>query len=214
MPRPRVESVRHDGNLDLTIGMGVFAMTDSFLSHDELHALGLKAFGKNCKVSRFARIYGAPAISLGDHVRIDDFSILSGEIVLQDYIHIASHCTLHGGKGDARITMQSFSGLSARVSIYARSDDYSGEWLTNPTVPADFTNVISKGVTIGRHAIIGTGTVVLPGVTIGEGAAAGAMTLVNKSLDPFMIYAGNPARPLKPRSRTFLDHEKAMLDRG
>lgn len=188
-------------------------MADSFLSQDELQALGLRAFGKNCKVSRFSRIYGAQSISLGDHVRIDDFSILSGEIRLEDHIHIGSHCTLHGGHGETRITMQSFSGLSARVSIYARSDDYSGEWMTNPMVPAEFTNVVSKAVTIGRHAIVGTGAVVLPGVTIGEGAAIGAMTLVNKSLDPFMIYAGNPARPLKPRSRTMLEHEKALLSR-
>jgi len=186
-------------------------MADSFLSHDELQALGLRAVGENCKVSRFARIYSAQSISLGDHVRIDDFSILSGDIRLEDHIHIGSHCTLHGGDGETPITMQSFSGLSARVSIYAKSDDYSGEWMTNPMVPAKFTNVISKAVTIGRHAIIGTGAVVLPGVTIGDGVAVGAMTLVNKSLDPFMIYAGNPARPLRPRSRQVLEHENALL---
>jgi galactoside O-acetyltransferase len=49
--------------------------------------------------------------------------------------------------------------------------------------------------------------VILPGVTIGEGASVGALTLVNRSLDPFTIYAGIPARRLRDRSKAFLELE-------
>lgn len=54
--------------------------------------------------------------------------------------------------------------------------------MTNPMVPVEFTNVTHADVNIGRHVIIGSGSVVLPGVTIGEGAAVGALSLVKKGL--------------------------------
>ncbi|MFJ6324047.1 MULTISPECIES: acyltransferase [unclassified Rhizobium] len=188
-------------------------MSTSFLSDQELQAIGFRSFGRNCQVSRYARFYGAASMSMEDNVRIDDFAVLSGTIALGNYIHIASHCVLHGGSDAAGISMEDFSGLSARVSVYAHSDDYSGLWLTNPTVPNELTNVISRNVSIGRHAIIGTGSVLLPGVIVGEGAALGAMSLATKSLEPFTIYAGNPARRLKSRQRDFLLHEKKLEER-
>lgn len=40
-----------------------------------------------------------------------------------------------------------------------------------------------------------------PGVTIGEGAIAGAAAVVTKDVSDWTIVAGNPARPIKPRSR-------------
>jgi len=60
--------------------------------------------------------------------------------------------------------------------------------------------VIGK-VILKKHALLGTGTVVLPNVTIEEGAATGAMTLVNKSLDEWKLYVGIPARFAKARDK-------------
>lgn len=48
----------------------------SFYSEEELRSIGLKSYGKNVLISRFARIYGAESISIGNNVRIDDFCIL------------------------------------------------------------------------------------------------------------------------------------------
>lgn len=45
----------------------------SFYSEDELKSIGLKTYGENVLISRFARIYGAKNISIGNNVRIDDF---------------------------------------------------------------------------------------------------------------------------------------------
>jgi galactoside O-acetyltransferase len=55
-------------------------------------------------------------------------------------------------------------------------------------------------VVLGRHGLIGAGSVVLPGVTIGEGAAVGALSLVRKDVPPYAIVAGNPMRTLGQRS--------------
>ncbi len=71
--------------------------------------------------------------------------------------------------GSARIKVEDYAGLSSCVAVYSSNDDYSGTAMTNPTVPSRFTNVTRRPVTIGRHVIIGSGSVVLPGVTIGEG---------------------------------------------
>jgi len=44
---------------------------------------------------------------------------------------------------------------------------------------------------IGKFAVVGANSVVLPGVTIGEGASVGACSVVTRDLDPWGIYIGN-----------------------
>jgi galactoside O-acetyltransferase len=182
----------------------------AFLNRQALKEIGFAVVGADVLVSDKASIHGAPRISLGDHVRIDDFCVLSaGEdgIRLGSYVHIACQCTLIGA---ARIELDDFSGLSARVAVYSSSDDYSGVGMTNPTVPSEYRRVTDAAVRIGRHVIIGSGAVILPGVTIGEGAAVGALTLVTKSLDSFTVYSGVPARRVGERSRALLDLEARL----
>jgi galactoside O-acetyltransferase len=53
---------------------------------------------------------------------------------------------------------------------------------------------------------------VFPGVAIAEGCSVGAMTLVNKSTQPWGIYLGNPARRVKERKRDLLELEKKFLE--
>jgi len=63
-------------------------------------------------------------------------------------------------------------------------------------------------VRIDKHSIIGASSVVFPSVTIGEGCAIGAMSLVNKSTDPWGIYVGIPVRKLKDRSKDMIKLEE------
>ena len=86
--------------------------------------------------------------------------------------------------------------------------------MTGPTVPEEYTGIKKGLIRIGRHAVIGTGTTILPGVTIGEGVAVGAMSLVRTSLEPWMIYAGIPARPIRSRSRDLLTLEDRGIQEG
>ena len=87
-------------------------------------------------------------------------SSLSGPIKIGSHVHIAAYTALYGGGG---ITLCDFCNLSSRVSIYSVSDDYSGETMTNPTIPEEFKIVDRAPVVLGRHVIVGSGTVVLPG---------------------------------------------------
>lgn len=109
--------------------------------------------------------------------------------------------------------MDDFSGLSSRVVIYATSNDYSGESLTNPTVPAKY-KVTDKNaeVHLCKHVIVGVSSVILPGVTIGEGSSVGALSLCSKNLEAWGIYAGSPAKRLKGRSSKLLELEKQLRE--
>lgn len=185
-------------------------MQDSFYSERELAELGLKSYGKDVLISRKVSIYSASGITIGNNVRIDDFCVLSGNIILGNYIHIAVYSALFGGQ--AGIEMKDFSTLSSRCAVYAKSDDYSGNTLTNPTVPEKYCGVIEERVTVGKHVIVGAGTTILPGVEIGDGCAVGSMSLVNKSLEQWGIYAGIPCKFIKPRSRKLLELEARFLE--
>lgn len=183
-------------------------MQTSFYTPEELRELGFKSIGKNVLISRKTSIYHPELIEIGNNVRIDDFCILSGKIKLGNFIHIAAGCYLFAG--EAGITMENFSGLSSRVSIYAVTDDYSGGYLTNPTIPMKYRNIISGHVSIRKHVIIGAGVIILPGVTIGTGAAVGSMSLVNKNIPKWTIAVGIPAKPLRERKKDILELEKHL----
>lgn len=180
----------------------------SFYTDEELKQLGLCSFGKNVKISRKASIYGANRVSIGDNVRIDDFCILSGYIELGNYIHIAAYTALYGG--DQGIYISDFSNLSSRVSVYSVSDDYSGETMTNPMVPDEYKNVLSKAVHIGKHTIIGSTSVVLPGVNIAEGSSFGSFSFINRDSEPWSINVGIPFKKIKSRSKELLKFEEKL----
>lgn len=184
-------------------------MKTSFYDEDELKEIGFKKIGKNVRISRKASIYLPEEMEIGNNVRIDDFCILSGKIKIGNYVHIAAGCYLFAG--NAGITLMDFAGLSSRCTIYAITEDYSGEFLTNPTIPIKYRNVISAPVTLEKHVIVGTGSTILPGVTIGEGSAIGAMSLVTKSIGKWKIAFGIPAKEVKERSKNLLKFEEQLM---
>ena len=176
----------------------------SFYTDAEVKELGLKSVGQNVLISRKASIYGSENIQIGDNVRIDDFCILSGKIQLGSFIHISAYTSLFGGR-EQGIVLEDYATVSSRCAIYALSDDYSGEYMTNSVVPKEYKNVLEAKVEIKKYAIVGSGCTILPGVIIKEGVAVGAMSLINKDLDEWGIYAGIPCRRIKERSKKLLD---------
>ncbi len=171
--------------------------------------MGLAACGEHVLISRRASVYGADRLYVGHRVRIDDFALITcdGEVRISDHVHIAAHAALYGGGG---IVLEDFVTVSGRSSVYSVTDDYGGDFMTNPTVPADLTGAVRRPVVLRRHVVVGAGSIVLPGVTIEEGSVTGAMTLVNRSLDAWGIYIGVPARLLRPRGRGLLAREATL----
>lgn len=184
---------------------------NSFYSEEELKEIGFKSIGWGVLISRKASIYSPQNITIGSNVRIDDFCILSGNIEIGNYIHISAGVMLFGG--EYGIVLEDFVSISSRCVVYAASDDYSGEALTNPTIPDEFRNVTGGTVIFKKHSLVGSGCTVLPNVKVEEGTSIGSMSLVNKSLDEWGIYVGIPCRRVKDRSKRLLSLEQDMLSK-
>jgi len=186
----------------------------SYFTEDDLRDAGFNSLGKNVRIAKSNKIIGLHNIEIGDNVRIDDYCTLiaigAERLRIGSFVHIGGYCLLSAADG---IIMEDFSGLSQGVRIYSRTDDYTGKYMTNPMVPAEFTGVTSGLVTLGRHVIIGAGSVILPRVSIGEGSSVGALSLVTKPLEEWGVYAGAPAKWLKGRSKDLLQLESQLLQR-
>lgn len=183
----------------------------AMLCREAIENMGFAAVGENVQISERATFYGTDRISLGNHVRIDDFCVISaglGGVIIGCHVHIAVGVIVLGA---GKVTFSDFVCVSSRVSIYSSNDDYSGAVLTGPTVPSEYTNVTHAEVFLGKHVIVGSGSVILPGVTLEDGVAIGALSLVNRSCKSFGIYAGNPVRRIKERKQDLLALEQKLI---
>jgi galactoside O-acetyltransferase len=178
----------------------------AILSFKQLDELGIK-YGKNVLISDKASFYGTD-IEIGNNVRIDDFCILSGMIILGDHIHIGAYCGLYGKFG---IIMEDFTGLSPRCTIFSATDDFGGDYLISPMSPSEYCNVTGGKVLLRTYSQIGAGTVIMPNLMIGAGAAIGAMSFVKHEVPDWEIWAGNPLRFIKDRNQELLEKAQYVL---
>lgn len=85
--------------------------------------------------------------------------------------------------------------MGPEVMIYAHGHAFDD--VTTPMIEQGFSEaaevVIEDDVWIGARAIL------LPGVRIGTGSVVGASAVVTKSVAPYSVVAGNPARVVKTR---------------
>ncbi len=77
-----------------------------------------------------------------------------------------------------------------------RSDDY---WDDAARDEAFFDHRKSRTARIGHDTWIGAGAMVKPEVVLGHGAVVAAGAVVTKDVDPYVIVAGTPAKPLRRR---------------
>ncbi|MGH3369493.1 MAG: acyltransferase [Nocardioidaceae bacterium] len=190
---------------------GIDDVIGTNLSPRELHAVGFGSVGTDVAVHRSVHVFGAEHIHLGSHVRIDCFCVLTagpGAVRLGNHIHIGASVHIFGSAG---VTLEDFTGLSSRVSVFSTNDDYVEGHLTGPTVPDEFRKVTAAEVVVRKHAVVGAGSVVLPGVTIGSGAAVGALSLVNRDVPELTVVGGVPARAIGVRNGERLAQMEAGL---
>lgn len=161
----------------------------------------LKNCGKDVFISANVEIRRPQLVSVGNHVAIDTGVYLTTGASIGDYIHIAPYITIIGGP-TGLLTMEHFTTIAAGSRIVCGSDDHLGEGMVGPTIPEKFRDSMTIApVTMKMFSSIGTNVVVLPGVTLGEGSVVGACSLVTKDTEPWTIYTGIPAKPVKIRNR-------------
>lgn len=170
----------------------------------------LKRRGRNVIIGKTVRIRHPHLVEIGDDVIIDDFTYISTPLIIDSHVHISAGCKLIGGT-EARIEFREYSTLAPNVVLAAGSDDYIAG-IATPLVPRKYKGNVEIGtIVIGRHSIVGAGSVVLPDVTFGEGAALGALSLARRDLDPWSLYAGVPARRLRARDQQEIERLQREL---
>lgn len=158
-----------------------------YLSYKELKSKNFKKVGKGCKISSLVKFLGEKNISLGNNVRIDDFSIINafeGHITIKDHTHICSFCYLLGASG---IDIGKECNISQGVKIYSKSDDYKSLRKRQ----------IYDKVKISKNVIIGSNSVVLPGAIIENNSRIGALTVVSKKVRKNSLYYRNTIKKIK-----------------
>ncbi len=165
----------------------------------------LKSCGKNVIIGKTVRIRYPELVEIADNVIIDDFTYISTSLKLHSNVHISSGCKIIGGK-NAHVEMCEFSTLAPNVVLSAGTDDYlSG--IATPMVPQEYKGDFKIGkIILKKHCIVGSGSVVLPDVIFEEGACLGALSLANKSLPEYALFAGIPAKKIKSRNKVEIEN--------
>jgi acetyltransferase-like isoleucine patch superfamily enzyme len=182
----------------------------AYLSEEQLFSMGFKSLGKEVKISDKASIYNPDQIEIGDNSRIDDFCVVSGNVKIGNYCHITPMCLIAGG--EPGVIIDDFGTLAYGVKVFAQSDDYTGGAMVNSLVSKKYKNEFFSSVHLKRQVIVGANSVIFPGVLLEEGCSVGAMSLVNKSTEPWGIYVGSPAKRIKERKKDLLTLEKLFLE--
>jgi galactoside O-acetyltransferase len=187
-------------------------LNNGFYDSSQLRKFGFNFIGENVFIARDAIVVGFENISIGSNVKIDSNVTLAasgGKLNIGNWIHIggSSHLSCSGG-----IVLNDFVTISQGVKIYSASDDYSGQSLTNPTIPEKYKSIQRETVIAEKHVIIGSNSVVAPGTVLEIGVAVGALSFAKGRLEAWNIYGGNPIKKLKARSSKILEIEKELYN--
>jgi UDP-2-acetamido-3-amino-2,3-dideoxy-glucuronate N-acetyltransferase len=144
-----------------------------------VHPKGLcesRHIGKDTKIWAFAHVL--PEARLGVECNICDNVFIENDVVIGDRVTIKCGVQVWDG---IEIMDDVFIGPNATFTNdrFPRSKQYPDEFLRT---------IVKTKATIGANATI------LPGLTIGENAMIGAGAVVTRSVPPFAIVVGNPAK--------------------
>lgn len=154
-----------------------------------------KKIGEDVRINNSSQITRPELVELGNHISIDMCVYMSVSAKIGDYIHIAPHVSIIGG-ADSLLVMENFSAIATGSKIICASDDFKEGFLC-PFIPLEYRKVINKPIIFKRFTASGANSVVMPGVTLAEGSVLGANSLLTHDTEPWTIYVGSPARPLK-----------------
>jgi len=131
--------------------------------------------GAGTRVWAFAHVL--PGARIGADCNICDGVFVEDDVVVGDRVTVKCGVQLWNG---LRVEDDVFIGPNATF--------------TNDPFPRSKQWVDLTGTVIRASASIGANSTILPGVEVGRGAMVGAGAVVTRSVPPYAIVAGNPAR--------------------
>ena len=180
----------------LALLLGKLLSLLSWMRRYKLSLLGMR-IGKGCSIG-FISINWSKNIQIGDNCVIQDCVDFRIEHPFQE-----SNCIKIGDRvfiGRAseincttNITIGDDTMIASNTTIVDAGHGLGMEQTMNkqPT--------ISEKIDIGQDVWIGSRCVILKGVSIGNGSVVGAGSVVNRSIPPYQIWAGVPARFIRAR---------------
>jgi galactoside O-acetyltransferase len=171
-----------------------------------------KSIGKDVFIDGDCIIKRPHLCEMGSHIAIDNGVTIATQLVMGDYIHIAPFVVVIGGE-KSKLILEDFSFVASGTKIVCGSEDYTGTGLVGPTIPEKYREINYTTVKFERFAGCGVNCSIMPGVTLAEGSILGANSLLTKDTEPWTIYVGSPAKPIKIREKEFiLKYAKEIKD--
>jgi acetyltransferase-like isoleucine patch superfamily enzyme len=149
----------------------------------------------------FVSITRPELVKIGNHVAIDFGFVCTTGLVIGDYVHISPHVSVIGGKKTS-LNIEDFCFISTGSRMICGSELFQGDGLIGPIIPDEYRdNQILEPINLKRFSGVCANSVVMSGVVMSEGSILGANSFLKESTEPWTIYAGSPARPIKKRKR-------------
>ncbi|MBI2020924.1 acyltransferase [Candidatus Giovannonibacteria bacterium] len=175
--------------------------TGSGLNSPQYDISQLKSAGENVFISKNVEIRRPQMVSVGHNVDIDSGAYITTQAEIGDHVHIAAYVTVIGGK-PGLLKMGNFTNIAVGGRIICVSDTFLGDGLIGAQyIPDEFRKLKIAPVVFENFVNVGANVVIMPGVTLREGSVVGAGSVVTKDTEPWTIYAGSPARPIKKRPK-------------
>lgn len=89
------------------------------------------------------------------------------------------------------IRLGSYAIVSQQAYLCGATHDYE-----DPKFP-----LVASPITLGAYSWVCARATVQPGVNLGEGSILGLGSIATRDLEPWTVYGGIPARPIKKRNR-------------
>lgn len=169
-----------------------------YMENNKFKSIGTDVFiHKDCIIKR------PHLCEIGSHNAIDNGVTISTKLMMGDYIHISPFVVVIGGE-KSKLILEDFTFIASGTKVVCGSEDYTGLGLVGATIPEKYREINYTTVKFEKFAGCGVNCSIMPGVTIGEGAILGANSLAIKDLEPWTIYVGSPAKPIKKRNKDII----------
>ncbi len=139
--------------------------------------------------------------SLGQRVYVDPASMVLGDVVLGDDSSVWPMTVIRGDMHRIRIGART-SVQDGSVLHITHASDFNPDGFPL-TIGDDVTighKAVLHGCTLGNRILVGMGAIVMDGAVVEDEViiAAGALVTPGKRLESGHVYAGNPARAMRP----------------
>ena len=148
---------------------------------------------------------GVELLQLDEHAHVGNLNWISGA-PLQGTAHfkdVAGRCPELLVHDHAAITNRHYVDCTAAVSI-GRFSTFAGcrSIILSHSIDLAACKQDAAPISIGEYCFVGAASVLLAGSVLPDYSVLGASSLLNKRYtEPYYLYAGNPARPMKQLSR-------------